>query len=93
MSHMIEDNQIAWNTVNGKPWHGLGTEVPAGTSGEEMLQLAGLDFPVEAMDIVLAGLPDNTDILSPDTRQSDVPILTKFSGYSPNAITFTKTLI
>jgi phage/plasmid-like protein (TIGR03299 family) len=55
MAHMIENNQIAWNTVNGKPWHGLGTEVPAGTSGAEMLRLAGLDFPVEAMDIELAG--------------------------------------
>jgi phage/plasmid-like protein (TIGR03299 family) len=63
MSHMIENNQIAWNTVNGKPWHGLGTEVPAGTSGEEMLQLAGLDFPVEAMDIELAGFP-GTDFLA-----------------------------
>jgi phage/plasmid-like protein (TIGR03299 family) len=63
MAHMIEDNQISWNRANGAPWHGLGTSVDAGTTAEVMLKLAGLDFPVEAMDIELAGLP-NTAFLA-----------------------------
>jgi phage/plasmid-like protein (TIGR03299 family) len=60
---MIENNQISWNRANGAPWHGLGTSVDAGTTAEVMLKLAGLDFPVEAMDIELSGLP-NTDFLA-----------------------------
>jgi phage/plasmid-like protein (TIGR03299 family) len=57
MAHMIKGNQIAWNMANGEPWHGLGTPVEAGTNSETMLKLAGLDFPVEAIDIELVGFP------------------------------------
>lgn len=42
MSHQIES--IAW--VQERPWHGLGTEVPADISTEDMLVMAGLDWSV-----------------------------------------------
>jgi phage/plasmid-like protein (TIGR03299 family) len=44
MSHEIVNNMLAY--TGEKPWHGLGVEVPVGTTGEEMLKLAKLDFNV-----------------------------------------------
>lgn len=45
MAHMIENNMMAY--VGAKPWHGLGFEVPAGSTGAEMLATAGLDWTVQ----------------------------------------------
>jgi phage/plasmid-like protein (TIGR03299 family) len=45
MAHMIEENQIAY--VGETPWHGLGVQVEAGTTGSQMLSAAGLDWKVE----------------------------------------------
>lgn len=48
MAHMIEDvNGKACMAYAGeKPWHGLGTEVSADMTAEEMLKAAGLDWNV-----------------------------------------------
>lgn len=42
---MIENNQIAYS--GSKPWHGLGFEVPTGTTGADMLYIAGLAWTVQ----------------------------------------------
>jgi hypothetical protein len=42
MAHMIETMAYAGET----PWHGLGKEVPADLSPEQMLVTAGLDWQV-----------------------------------------------
>ena len=42
MSHEIETT--AW--VSSRPWHGLGTEVPANLSAEEMMIASGTDWEV-----------------------------------------------
>ena len=48
MAHMIEmlggKAQMAW--AGETPWHGLGTQVPADLTPEQMLQAAGLDWRV-----------------------------------------------
>lgn len=43
MSHMVET--MAW--AGQTPWHGLGKEVPADLSPEQMMVAAGLDWKVE----------------------------------------------
>lgn len=46
MAHQIEENDgLAW--VEKAPWHGLGTRLPKPVPSEEMLIMAGLDWPVE----------------------------------------------
>lgn len=46
MSHMIESNQLAY--VGAVPWHGLGVQVPEGSTGTEMLTAAGLNWQVKS---------------------------------------------
>ena len=41
--------------VGQKPWHGLGAEVPAGTSPQEIIRLANLDWRVDKKIITFAG--------------------------------------
>ncbi len=57
MAHMIENNMLAY--VGAKPWHGLGFEVAAGSTGEEMLVTAGLDWKVQRRAIAMR--PANGD--------------------------------
>ncbi len=49
MSHMIEmvdgEAQMAW--TGETPWHGLGKQVPADLTPEQMMKAAGLDWEVE----------------------------------------------
>lgn len=51
MAHMIENNMMAY--VGAKPWHGLGFEVPEGTTGAEMLGIAGLDWQVQRRKLAM----------------------------------------
>jgi phage/plasmid-like protein (TIGR03299 family) len=51
MAHMIEKNQMAF--VGETPWHGLGVEVPAGSTGAEMLKVAGLDWQVQRRQLAM----------------------------------------
>jgi phage/plasmid-like protein (TIGR03299 family) len=53
MAHMILNNEIAY--VGRKPWHELGHEVPAGTSGQRMLEIAGLDYQIQLNDVFVNG--------------------------------------
>lgn len=49
MAHNIEmvDGKAQMAYVAEKPWHGLGVEVPADLTPEQMLEAAGLDWEVE----------------------------------------------
>ena len=51
MPALIEDNMLAWK--GEKPWHGLGFEVPALATGEEMLKISKLDWPVQRRSIAM----------------------------------------
>lgn len=48
MAHMIEflDGKAAMAYAGETPWHGLGTQVPADVTPEQMLKAAGLDWKV-----------------------------------------------
>ena len=52
MAHMIYDNQIAYSAAT--PWHGLGTRVVPGTSPEDMLRAANLDWQVEMRSLAVS---------------------------------------
>lgn len=57
MPHMIEeDDNIAW--VSTKPWHGLGVEVGADLSAEEMMEVAGVNWEVEKYPLCAVGSED-----------------------------------
>ena len=45
MAHMIENNMIAYK--NETPWHGLGFRVDNNATGQEMLEVAGLNWLVQ----------------------------------------------
>lgn len=63
MAHMIENNMMAY--VGAKPWHGLGFEVPAGSTGAEMLAIAGMDWKVQRRSIAMRpGNGDRTTMLT-----------------------------
>lgn len=49
MAHNIEmiDGKAQMAYAGDKPWHGLGVEVPADLTPEQMLEAAGLDWEVE----------------------------------------------
>jgi phage/plasmid-like protein (TIGR03299 family) len=51
MAHNITNNMIAWK--NEKPWHGLGVEVNADATGEEMLVEAKLDWEVQRRKLAM----------------------------------------
>lgn len=52
MAHEIEmvDGKAQMAYAGEKPWHGLGVEVPADLTPEQMLQAAGLDWEVEKVE-------------------------------------------
>lgn len=78
MAHEIElINGVAQMAFVGeKPWHGLGTEVPADVTPEQMLQIAGLDWTVEKMEAfsIIHGMKTPLNV-SPLVRSSDNKIL------------------
>jgi phage/plasmid-like protein (TIGR03299 family) len=51
MAHQIENNQFAY--VGEAAWHGLGVEMPAGSTGQQMLVAAGLDWRVQRRAIAM----------------------------------------
>jgi phage/plasmid-like protein (TIGR03299 family) len=51
MSHQIENNMIAYK--NEVPWHGLGVQVDANATGQEMLVAAGLDWTVKRRQLAM----------------------------------------
>jgi len=56
---MIENNMMAY--VGAKPWHGLGFEVPAGATGQQMLEIAGLNWLVQRRALAMRSVnPDGT---------------------------------
>jgi phage/plasmid-like protein (TIGR03299 family) len=59
MAHQIENNQFVY--VGEKAWHGLGTEVAKGTTGQQMLVTAGLNFKIQTRALAMRdafGTPD-----------------------------------
>lgn len=46
-------NQLAWKS--NTPWHGKGIQAPADATGEQMLELAGLNYTVEKVPIMVPG--------------------------------------
>lgn len=52
MAHKIINNQISFSGAT--PWHGLGQRVLPGTSPEEMLKAANLDWPVELRSLAVS---------------------------------------
>jgi phage/plasmid-like protein (TIGR03299 family) len=78
MAHEIEIvNGVAQMAyVGDKPWHGLGTEVPADVTPDQMLEIAGLDWTVEKVqaysNIGGAQVPLS---VSPLVRSSDNKVL------------------
>lgn len=54
MAHKIWNNQIAWKGET--PGHGLGVKVPQGTTGEEMLRRAKLDWSVSRRALAMRSL-------------------------------------
>src|SRR5690242_4018322 len=73
MSHEVET--MAW--ANQVPWHGLGVEVPADVTVDEMLVKAGLNWEVERIPIMTADdgatIPDQYAIRrATDKRVYDV---------------------
>jgi phage/plasmid-like protein (TIGR03299 family) len=57
MAHEIVNNMMAY--VGAKPWHGLGFEVPVGATGQQMLEIAGLNWLVQRRAIAMR--PVNAD--------------------------------
>jgi phage/plasmid-like protein (TIGR03299 family) len=56
---MIENNMMAY--VGAKPWHGLGFEVPVGATGQQMLEIAGLNWLVQRRALAMRSVnPDGT---------------------------------
>jgi phage/plasmid-like protein (TIGR03299 family) len=51
MAHQIENNQFAYK--GQAAWHGLGTQVPAEATGEEMLVVAGLNWTVKRRQLAM----------------------------------------
>lgn len=51
MAHMIENNMLAYKGET--PWHGLGVNVTADMTGDEMLKAAGMEWPVECRKMLL----------------------------------------
>jgi phage/plasmid-like protein (TIGR03299 family) len=51
MAHQIENNMFAYK---GQPaWHGLGFQVDADMTGEEMLKVAGMDWQVQRRQLAM----------------------------------------
>lgn len=62
MAHKIWNNQIAWKGET--PWHGLGVKVPQGTTGEEMLQRAKLNWTVSRRALAMKSREDQDVVLT-----------------------------
>lgn len=52
MAHKIEDGMISFNSET--PWHGLGTRVDIGSTPEEMLAAAKMDWNVEMRSLAVS---------------------------------------
>lgn len=63
MSHIIENNQIAWK--GQQPWHGLGFKVDENATGAEMLEVAGLNWLVQRRALAMRnGIGDKSIMLT-----------------------------
>lgn len=71
MSHMVE--QMAY--VGEVPWHGLGVEVPAGISVDDLMVKAGLDWSISKTRIYLEGNPTPIKDKFALVRSSDGSVL------------------
>lgn len=49
MAHEI--NSIAWAEAGGRPWHGLGMQLPANSSIEEWARCAGMEWTIETAPV------------------------------------------
>lgn len=59
MAHRIQNNEIAFSGAT--PWHGLGQRVIPGTSPEDMLKAANLDWTVELRSLAISCTLKGTD--------------------------------
>jgi phage/plasmid-like protein (TIGR03299 family) len=63
MAHMIENNQIAYK--NETPWHGLGFKVADNATGQEMLEVAGLNWKVQRRTLAMCDSKGQGLIVNP----------------------------
>ncbi|MCI0588925.1 MAG: DUF932 domain-containing protein [Planctomycetes bacterium] len=66
MSHQILKSD-RFGYVGQPAWHGIGVEIPAGTTAEEGFRQIGLDWPTVLVPVE-AVLPDGTRVAVPDRR-------------------------
>lgn len=79
MAHELEINAITGKAhmvyVGAKPWHGLGTQIPADLTPEQVLEKAGLDWTVEKIQ-AFVDMPNPWQAEDPENwgRISKTPI-------------------
>jgi phage/plasmid-like protein (TIGR03299 family) len=88
MAHNLEmiNGQAQMAYVGETPWHGLGIEVPADLSPEQMMQVAGLDWTVEKTELFTRFKGDTVRVKDQYalTRSSDGKIMDIVgSGWNP----------
>lgn len=59
MAHQIENSEIAYR--GEMPWHGLGTRVEDGTSSEDWLEAAGLNWTLERAPLTATVTPEGAE--------------------------------
>lgn len=67
MAHQIEKNQFAY--VGAPAWHNLGHQVQVGTTGEQMLDLIGLNIRIQTRALAMRDAYGNRDNML--TKQLD----------------------
>lgn len=61
MAHMITNNMMAY--TGAVPWHGLGVNVPSGSTGAEMLTAAGMDWRVQRRQLAMRPSDGNKQVM------------------------------
>jgi phage/plasmid-like protein (TIGR03299 family) len=78
MAHLIENNELAY--TGEVPWHGIGTPVAEGTSGLEMLKVAGLDWEIQKRKIAVSTGPKGSTKFDPKPVEDFVAITRSDNG-------------
>lgn len=70
MAHMLEmvNGQAQMAYAGDKPWHGLGVQVPADLTPEQMLEAAGLNWRVEKHPLFTTTGMDVDDVIEVDRK-------------------------
>jgi phage/plasmid-like protein (TIGR03299 family) len=79
MAHKIENGQIAYSGLT--PWHGLGERVLPGTSPEDMLKAAKLDWPVQLRSLAVSStLQDGKQVWAAAPVQNFKAVVGGYNG-------------